>query len=556
MRRISLGILASLFLSACATTKKPAVVKQVEIVEVAPENEVTMAVVEEISVDVESRPSPVGSTFDAPKSIQYNPRYAVSNNINEKYDFYWEKNDSERYSRQGVVDKSGNVLLPHLFTKGSGPSNNYELVLAISGSSYGLYNLNELRWSIPMMYHELQSLGNNLYSARLDNKWGVVDNNNTLIVPFQWKQIQRIGTLENYIMVSQEDISGVYSLVEKKLTMPVEYTSVRKLERQNYFLVKKGAKSNIIDISNRALFKTWYDEIRTSYMNPDYFIVRNNNRYGVVDNNEKVVVPLEYMEFSENNYSDGSYLARNKEGKYGFMLIDGRVTLPFKYDNLRKSSNSNIVSIQNGKCGLVQVNTGTPFEIVTCEFDNIREGIKTFVVEKDGKFGLLNQYGKQITPIDYNTLESFKENYYEDITVYIAQKGNNYHLLNEQGRVINESDFVEISPLYRRAQSYYNPRFTYLKAKDSKGLHGIVDKLGKTILKPQFEDIVSEDENIFIVKSKGKCGMYSLLTHTFIIDYEYDLIIKTTNSYIGFAGSKIDILSLRSGQVIKTSTVN
>ena len=284
-------------------------------------------------------------------------------------------------------------------------------------------------------------------------------------------------------------------------------------------------------------------------MNPEYFIVRENGRYGVVDRNERIIVPISYLEFSESNYSDGSYLVRNKEGKYGFMMIDGRVTLPFNYDNVKKGYYNNIISIQNGKCGLVKVNNGLPTEILTCEFDNITQTSKTFIVEKGGKFGILNQFGKPMTDVEYTTLESLNDRD-NDQTLYYATKGRNVVLLNEHGRVISESGFQEIAPLYRtQRESYYAPSFNYLKVKGKNGKWGLIDKLGKMVMDPKFDDIVSENDNLLIVKSQNKCGMYSLLSQKQLVDYKYDNIIWSASHFLAFVGTEIDFLHMKSDNV-------
>jgi hypothetical protein len=351
-------------------------------------------------------------------------------------------------------------------------------------------------------------------------------------------------------------MNGIYSLIERKITVPCVYSSLRKLEQQNYFLVCENSKYNIIDINNIPLFKTWYDYLKAPSNGRNFYIVKNENRFGVIDENEKAVIPMEYLEFADYPFSDGSYLAKNKDGKYGFILIDGRITLPFEYDNLTKTYNNNIVSVQNGKCGLVQVNSGIPYEIVTCEYDNIKSGYRTFVVEKGGKAGLLDMYGKMLTPIEYQSIEALDESN-EDEVIYKAKKDGVYKLLNRQGKPINEEAYIDFSIIEKKSRtSYYydRPKFTYIKAKTKNGKFCVVDKVGKTITGPIFEDILSESDNVFITKLNGKYGLYSLLDQKQVVDYSYDLIIKTNDSFFGVKGKDIDIMNIKSGQVSKTST--
>jgi hypothetical protein len=498
------------------------------------------------------------TAFEPIQNIRYNAKYEIYSNIDDQYDFYCDKYSRDKYNNMGIVDKSGNVILPHIFGKNYSYSNKTQIILYIN-SNYGLFNLAERQWTIPMEYEELSDLNNNLYAAKKSGRWGVIDNNNNVIVPFEWYQISNVSNLENYVMVSKGNysnrLSGVYSLAEKKMVLPCIYSDLRKLDRFNYFLVTNGSKRNLVDINNTPLFKVWYDEIYSPSSGRNYFIVKTNNRFGVVDDNEKVIIPIEYLEFAQYPFSDGSYLAKNKDGKYGFILIDGRITMPFQYDNLTKNYYDNVLSVQNGKCGLVQVNSGLPYEIVTCDYDDIQGTSKTFIVEKGGKFGLLDIYGKSLTNIEYESIAPLDENSSENF-IYKVKKDGLYKLINEQGKQIGAESYLDFDIIEKKNKSsyYYGQRFTYLKAKTKTGKYCIIDKVGKDITKPIFDDILSESDNMFIVKTKGKCGIYSLFDQKQVVDFIYDTIIKTNDNYLGITKSSIDILTIKSGQVKTVNT--
>jgi hypothetical protein len=499
------------------------------------------------------------SQFKPMKSIRYDSRYETVESINDSYDYYCERDIKNKSEHLGIVDKKGNVVLPHLFGRSYQNAGSSCVMLNIN-SSYGVFNLNELRWSIPMEYAELANLGNGLFRAKKGSKWGVIDSNNRVIVPFEWSEIGSLSNLENYIRVTQDaypnDLYGVYSLVEKRLVIPCSYTSLYQLDGQSYFSVSNGTKYNHIDISNTPRFKTWYDEISENSKGRNCYIVKNNGRYGVVNDSERVVVPIEYLEFNRYAFSDGSHFARNKEGKYGFITIDGRVTLPFQYDKMTKSSGlDNMVAVQNGRCGLVQVNDGMPYEITTCSYDDIQGSNKVFIVEKGGKYGLLDSYGKPITEIKYRSLVALDRSS-SNGGLYVAQTDDRFDLISESGRVINSEPYAEIIPIVKGERaSYYEPKYTYLKAKTKSGKYQIIDKVGATNSKTLFDDITSENGNLFIVKSKDRYGLYSLLDQKLVVEYEFDSIVMSKEGYIGFNGKKITILVVKSGEVTKIETV-
>jgi hypothetical protein len=551
---ILLPFLFSLPLAAQSNKKKKDKKKtQTDTVSVA---SVEFAAFEEVSSTNDQ--SSVSTSFEPLKSIRFNSKYEVNGSVNDQFDYYCEANSPNKYSNLGIVDKKGNVILPHLFGKVYRNHNNNEALLHIN-SNYGLFNLSELRWTIPMEYEEMEDLDNNLFKAKKNGKWGIIDNKNNVIVPLEWNSISTISNLENYIIVSDNsypnNLKGIYSLVERKLTVPCTYTYLDKIDNQNYFTVRNGLKYNIIDINDTVRFKTWYDEINVPSKGRNYYIVKSENRYGVIDDKEKVIIPIEYLEFAQYSYSDGSYLARNKEGKYGFIAIDGKITLPFEYDNLSKRYYDNVVSVRNGKCGLVQVNSGVPYEIVTCDYDDIKSGSKTFIVEKGGKFGILDLFGKPLTEMIYSSIDALEESSY-DTQIYKAKKDNYYQLIDGSGKAITNEEYTDIQPIIKKSSSSYysSKKFSYLKAQVKNGKFCIIDKVGRAITKPIFDNIVTENENLFIVTSNKKYGLYSLLNQKLIVNYQYDLIIKTNENFFGFLGKKIDILNINSDQITTIST--
>lgn len=97
--------------------------------------------------------------------------------------------------------------------------------------------------------------------------------------------------------------------------------------------------------------------------------------------------------------------------------------------------------------------------------------------------------------------------------------------------------------------SSYGISFSYLKVRDKNGKYQILDKAGKTVSRPIFDDIVSENQNNFIVKNNGKFGIYYLLDKSLVVDYKYDIIINSKSQYLAFEGKNIESLLIKSGQL-------
>ncbi len=469
--------------------------------------------------------------------------------INDEYDWFYDKNTSYSDRKYGIVNMNGEVILPNVFKYAYG-GDNYNKILYID-NKYGVFNLTEKRWIIPIDHKNILTLNPNFYAAKKNNTYTIVDFNNKPITNKEWYSVDTISSLENYVIVSEKrnetTYYGIFSLMERKLVIPCSYLDFRKLYyNTNIFKVKNAitSKYNLININNQLLFKDWYDEVITPNNISNRFIVKQGSNFGIVDSDEKIIVPINYLLISKNSYSDGSHLSRNGEGKYGFMTIEGKVTLPFEYDKLEKKYGSNnMISSQNSKCGIVRINSGSPQEIISCDYDDITNLERILIIKKGDKYGVLDGNGKIMVEPIYEDLKVLRDK------IIIAKLKGKYLILNEQGQKTTTEKFEEIDIILDEAKNSYYEYFTFLKVK-KKDKFQIMDKVGKIIGDRTFDDITSEFKNVFIVKKNNKYGLFALFENKFLIDYSYDLITKTSKYYLGIKGNKVDVLKYERGKVV------
>lgn len=268
---------------------------------------------------------------------------------------------------------------------------------------------------------------------------------------------------------------------------------------------------------------------------------------GIIDENENIVLPIEYKDISHSSYNDGSFLAVNKEGKYGCVLINGKISLPFEYDQINYNYSKNLKTIKNNKCGLIQINSGSPYEIVTCEYDNIDIDNETFIVKKNNLYGMLDSFGKVITPCEYTSIEKVlkKDNYSKNF-IYIAQKNKKFILLDKSGQQVTTNSFSGISPVpFINTNGYYDSeaRFSYLSYQNNNKT-GLLDMLGQEVLETKYTEITGEINNNLLVKLNGKVGIYNLLNKKETIPCIYDQIVFDKNGTYGILGNAIFAINI------------
>ena len=487
---------------------------------------------------------------EAPSSERFNSGSGYSDNsrfATERLDDNWTI-VRDRLSNDYSVGlaKNGTMVLPPIFRINSSYSNTMKeqkkIILSIE-NNFGVFDYGKGRWHIPMSYQNLVMLDNNLLIAKRGDRFGVIDFENKTIVNFDWNSINSINE-GNYVIVrNNQEQHGILNLVTGKLTTPCIYKHLAKVDNGGGFMVTNFAgQKSIVSLNNEPILKNWYDEIHPVHKRRN-MIVRKNAKYGIIDDQEKIIVPLEYNLIKTYPFNDGSYLAQNALGKYGCLAIDGRATLPFDYDQLNEASGqSMLISTKDKKCGIVQVNQGLPTEILTCDYDDIRVNRQTFVVSKGGKYGLLDNYGKSISEIEYDMITPVNDRDYQQNSLFIAQKGQRYLVLGSLGQKISDKTYKSISKLQESSTDYYSSKVQGLRFEADNGKVGVLDVFGQELIAPLYDDVESITKSFIIFKKGKSFGMYNYINKKEIAAPIYDQIIFTKKGYLGTKG--IDFYAL------------
>lgn len=499
------------------------------------------AQIDKLELSDQEVPPPVEVSYQ--DSYNSNSRYTY-----ERLDDNWSI-VKDRYAdtyKNGLV-KNGKIFLPMIFNYSYSNSFNRGLkkIILNLDKNYGVFDLEKEKWSIPLGYNSLYSLDNNLLVANKDGKYGVIDFENKIIADFNWKSISKLNDGNYVIVQNNQNMYGILNIINLKLTIPCIYKYIDKNESTSGFIVQnQSGQKSIVTINNEQILKNWYDEIYT-VSNRRNLIVKKSGKYGIIDDQENIILPIEYNSIKSYPYNDGSYLAQNAEGKFGCVAIDGKITLPFEYDQLNESSGQSIlVSNKKKRCGIVQVNQGLPTEILTCDYDDIQVNRQTFIISKAGKYGILDNFGKIITPLEYDMITLLNERDYSNNNLFIANKNQRLFILNNMGQKISEKSYKSLSKLTENNSDYYSTVFQGIKFIDDKDMVGVLDQYGQELIPPIYNDIESMTKSLIVFKQKNNFGIYNYINKKEIAAPIYNQILLTKKGYIGIKGNDFYTIDL------------
>lgn len=288
-------------------------------------------------------------------------------------------------------------------------------------------------------------------------------------------------------------------------------------ELNNHLKFYENGKSGLINLKGEIIVPAIYDEIR-KYQDRnwkrDKLVIINGYKFGFLDADLKVLFPPIYQTSNEKYPNsppehfdiDGRNIKVVKDGKYGLISEEGQVLIDFGFDDIQFiHDNMYIGLIHKDETELNGINLNhwdRGYQTITCfifdqNFDIINKledfdyilyyGIKSFIVSKNGKFGMVNHLGEVIVPLDYDSLVP-------EASYYRVSKNNKIGILNAEGKVVIPLEYDSIE-FYGEA--------VYVTQDN---LIGIYNREYKLIAEPQFESKTWDWGKYILIRKNGQRG--------------------------------------------------
>ena len=183
---------------------------------------------------------------------------------------------------------------------------------------------------------------------------------------------------------------------------------------------------------------------------------------------------------SFDDFHNGVAVVKNDQQKYSLINRDGKVLLPFEYDNISNEVGSYLI-VQDYDKGYGYMDTAgvivipQEYEFAQGSWDNI------FVVKKDGKYGVVNTDNETVVPFEYDFMSN------PDKGVVYANKGSKAYIITfkDVDETLTPQGTKKVSALFYDIPEDYGYK-TYLQnAYDSNIIGGKKDDQGRAYYDPK-----------------------------------------------------------------------
>ena len=295
------------------------------------------------------------------------------------------------------------------------------------------------------------------------------------------------------------------------------------------------------------------DDINQRITSKDYAVVFENNKWGVIDSTATEVIAPSYEEMiiipnSKIDVFLCIYDVNYETGEYKTKALNSKNEEIFtKYNQIEAISNQDegnnlwyekncLKAQKDGKYGLVDLSgkelTGFDYEEIT-----VIPGIENVIkVKKDGKYGIITSEGKEVIPTKYIEITNLGKNSNEGFI--ITNEENKYGIVSYSNTDVLEAKYDKIEKIYGND----------LYEVEQEGKQKLISKDGTEKLTTGFDEIkqiLKNAENGVIYTNGNKYGVMGL-TGDVKLEAQYDELKETkTGLFIAKKDGKYGIIDIQ-----------
>lgn len=275
------------------------------------------------------------------------------------------------------------------------------------------------------------------------------------------------------------------SFLKYKITEKNRNYEIEKIDKYNYFILKTNNDYGVIDTKGNIVIDKEYEKIIIPNPTKDVFVCYKNGETIILNSNKEQILteyenvePIKLKNIASDLTYEKSVLRYKKDNKYGIIDFTGKVLTKAIYENIDS------ISYKEGE----------------------------LLVKKDGKYGVINIKGHIMVKPGYD--EIISDDYYNEETGYKlagyivgikSQEGFKYGYINNKGTLELDIEYNEIN----RVIDIHDNNTTYLIARKN-GQYGLL-KNGKEILQYEYQSIEYDNTaNIFVLEKTRKYGVANL----------------------------------------------
>ena len=178
-------------------------------------------------------------------------------------------------------------------------------------------------------YYNISSGNKDYLVVKQNSHYGVINLSNEVLIPLKYKSFSKIY-IRDHIALEDGKSYILCSLKDNSIFQSLHFNDIRETSGPYAVIEKEGKEALLNKLTLDLLFPFKYEEI-VIVEEDSLFSVRLNGKYGIVDKNEKTIIPYMYDEWLYK--VGGDKFVVKKDNQYGIInsknqLVYGMIPYP------------------------------------------------------------------------------------------------------------------------------------------------------------------------------------------------------------------------------------
>ena len=274
-----------------------------------------------------------------------------------KFDFFIVKKD--KYT---ILNSHGKAIFPTQYDE-IRQHNDYYILENSSGTDC-LFNSGELVKGILVDYyvapflHQENGQTKKYYDFKKDNLWGIIDGDGRIHIPALYQEHLRFvyNCNENLSLCLVANYKGKRGIINFKneIVLPFKYNRIMETEIRNIFEIETTKGLQLFNLQSKRIITPSYYENCTSDTNYIY-LSKAHFKTPFDPQKEQIILPWEYN--TVYNIPGSHNFAVKKDGLFGVVNSENKVLVPFIYEDMISTNRPNMLVIaKNNQYGIIDIN--------------------------------------------------------------------------------------------------------------------------------------------------------------------------------------------------------
>lgn len=255
----------------------------------------------------------------------------------------------------GAINVKGEIVIPIIYDEPqSGKPSNLGLVFFRKGDKWGGFNedgKNVLPFIFNYSAQQPMFTKQNVIVQTMDKTWFACDKNGNKKKLNMDSQDELHIYPDDNILIAHTPGKGnaLFDVASNKYVSGRLYQIALEYQRKFVALIEttNGYKAFIINDKGQRISSHEYDEIH--YLDYGYIEVKKDGKYGVIDYNDRIIIPFEYENFNDINTLTPNLFSVRRNGREGVVNSNNQNVVDFLYDGIAFDEKTKLIEITKDK---------------------------------------------------------------------------------------------------------------------------------------------------------------------------------------------------------------